>query len=320
MRVLRSLEELTEQPAGAAVTIGNFDGVHRGHQRILAAVVEEARRRRGTAVALTFDAHPAKVLTPESVPPLLLTLEQKLGLIEAAGIDLALVLPFTPAFSQLSPRRFIEEVVRGRLGAAVLCVGATFRFGHRQEGDAAMLAELARASGFDLRIIAPVVYRGRTASSTLIRHLISAGEVTRAARLLGRPFALTGDIRAGAGRGRKLNLHTLNIVPEQECLPARGVYITETLLEAGAYLSATNVGVRPTFDASGLMVESHLLDFSRMVRRGRLEVRFHERLRAEKKFPSPQALRQQIGRDVERTRRFFAHQRKRRGHKLGARN
>lgn len=328
MRVLRSLDELPRPLPFLVLTIGNFDGVHRGHQRILARVVRQARARRGTAVALTFDPHPARVLG-RPVPPLLTTLAQKLTLLEAAGLDFALVLPFTRVLSRLSPRQFVEEIVGRRLGTRALYVGSNFRFGHRAAGDVRALRALARELGFAMEVVPRVKVGGQTASSTLIRRLLAAGRVRPAARLLGRPFALTGDIRPGQGRGAPLGFPTLNLVPEQECLPARGVYVTQTLVAGKAFPSATNVGVRPTFapkapargwpasgghppradGGQGLVVESHLLGFERTLKQGRLEVRFHERLRPEKKFSSPTALRAQIRRDVERARRAFARRR-----------
>ena len=304
MRVLRSLDELPRPLPFLVLTIGNFDGVHRGHRRILARVVRQARARRGTAVALTFDPHPARVLG-RPVPPLLTTLAQKLALLEAAGLDFALVLPFTRALSRLSPRQFVEEIVCRRLGTRALYVGSNFRFGHRAAGDVRALRALARELGFAMEVVPRVKVGGQTASSTLIRRLLAAGRVRAAARLLGQPYALTGRIRPGQGRGGPLGFPTLNLSPEQECLPARGVYLTETLVGGRLFPSATNVGVRPTFGGARLVVESHLLGFARRLRRGRLEVRFHERLRAEKKFASPAALRAQIARDIRRARRFF---------------
>ncbi|MBI2957154.1 MAG: bifunctional riboflavin kinase/FAD synthetase [Acidobacteria bacterium] len=318
MRVLRSLEALAAPLPSTVVTVGNFDGVHRGHQRILAKVVKEARRRRGTAVALTFEPHPMKVLAPERAPRLLTTPEQKLALLEAAGLDLVLALPFTLEFSRLTPRAFVEEILQRRLQAKVICVGATFRFGHRHAGDARLLGELAAELGMTLHVIPPVEVRGQPASSSVIRRLVEEGTMSRAARLLGRPFALTGTIEPGEGRGRALGFPTLNFLPEQECLPARGVYVTETLVEGRAYPSATNVGVRPTFDGSRLVVECHLLDLAERVTGGRLEVRFYERVREEKRFPSPEALRAQIARDVERTRRFFRRRRRPAGRRVAA--
>jgi len=305
MRLVRALDNF---PAGLpfiVLTIGNFDGVHRGHQRILARVVRQARARRGTAAALTFHPHPARVLG-RPAPPLLTTLEQKLELLEAAGLDLVLVLPFTRALSRLSPRQFVERIICRRLGARRLYVGPNFRFGHRAAGDIRVLRRLAGELGFTLEVVPRVRVSRRTASSTLIRRLIAAGRVRPAARLLGRPYALTGNIRPGQGRGAPLGFPTLNLAPEQECLPARAVYVTQTLVAGKAFPSATNVGVRPTFGGERLVVESHLLGFAGTLRRGRLEVRFYERLRAEKKFSSAAALRAQIRRDVERARRFFA--------------
>ncbi|MFQ5695160.1 MAG: riboflavin biosynthesis protein RibF, partial [Terriglobia bacterium] len=262
--------------------------------------------RRGTAVAVTFHPHPAKVLRPRQAPPQLTTLEQKLALLEATGVELALVVPFTLAFARLSPRAFLEQVVCGRLRTEVLCVGDNFRFGHRHAGDVALLRSLAAELNFEIEIVPPVVVGGRTASSTAIRQLVTEGQVGQAAQLLGRPFALTGEIKPGAGRGQKLAFPTLNMAPEQECLPGRGVYVSETVLGEQVWPSATNVGVRPTFDGRGLVVESHLLGFSGAVTGGRLEVRFRERLRAEKKFPTPEALQAQIADDVARARTFFA--------------
>lgn len=306
MRVLQALEELAAPLPAPVLTVGNFDGVHRAHQRLLARMVEQARAQGGTALAMTFEPHPAKVLAPDQAPPLLTTLDQKLRLLEAAGLDVVLVLPFTQELSLLSPRQFVEEILCRRLAMRTVYVGANFRFGHRQAGDVAVLRELGRELGFVVEVVPRVVVRGKTVSSTLIRHLISEGRLAHAARLLGRPFALSGEIHTGEGRGGPLGFPTLNLAPEQECLPGRGVYVTETVVEGTAYPSATNVGLRPTFGSNRLVVESHLLDFSRRVEPGRLEVRFYERLRAEKRFSSPEALRTQIQRDVERARRFFS--------------
>ena len=304
-RVCRSLDELPAPLPHLVLGIGNFDGIHRGHQRIFRHVVREARARNGTAAALTFDPHPSRVLAPASAPPLLITLVQKLSLLEAAGIELVLVLPFTRALAQLSPPEFVREIVHRRLAAEVVLVGSNFRFGRGRAGNVQVLGKLAREFGFAQKLVLPVKVGGQTVSSSLIRRLVADGRIDCAARLLGRPFAVTGAVQPGARRGAPLGFPTLNLLPEQECLPAGGVYITETLLEGEAYPSATNVGVRPTFGDQRLVVESHLLDFNRTVAEGRLEVRFHHRLRKEKKFRSPQALRAQIARDVERTHRYF---------------
>jgi len=305
-RVCRSLDELRDRLPGLVLTVGNFDGVHLGHRRILETVIAAARARRGTAAALTFEPHPARILHPERAPQRLTTPEQKLALLEAAGLDLVVVLPFNLELSQLTPRQFVEEMLHRRLATQQLCVGENFRFGHKQAGDVALLKELAAALGVAVEVIAPVVVRGQTVSSSLVRKLIASGGVDKAARFLGRPFALTGKVEPGAGRARALGFPTLNTQPEQECLPARGVYVTEVALGARLFSAATNVGVRPTFDGQSLTVESHLLDFEETVAAGRLEVRLLEHLREEKKFDSPEALRAQIARDLDRARRYFA--------------
>ena len=243
-------------------------------------------------------------------PSRLTTEEQKLALLETAGVQLVLVVPFTLDFSQWAPRMFVEELVHRRIGAQAVCIGANFRFGHGQAGDARFLAALGKEFGFEVYVVEPVVVRGEVASSSFVRALVREGDVRSAARLLGRLFSLTGQVRTGEGRGRQLGFPTLNFSPEQECLPANGVYITETRLAARTYPSVTNVGVRPTFDGSVLVVESHLLGFSGTIEATRLEVQFHERLREERKFPSLRALQAQIAQDVERARQFFAQKQK----------
>ncbi len=306
MRVLRGFDSLTGPLPAPVVTIGNFDGVHLGHRAILDKVVAEARARRGAALVLSFDPHPSRILAPEAAPRLLTTAEQKRALLEAAGVDVLLIVPFTLEFSRLSPDAFVEEVLHRRLGAAAVCIGAGFRFGHRQFGDAVRLAGLAKELGFVVHVVEPVVVRGQVASSSVIRRLISAGDVRDAAGLLGRPFALTGTVQRGEGRGRQLGFPTFNFAPEQECLPPNGVYVTETVFDSQAHASVTNVGIRPTFDGQHLLVESHLLDFSDDVHPSRLEVLFHERVRPEMKFPSADALKAQIASDVAAARRFFS--------------
>lgn len=307
-RAYRSLEQWRQQVGGArsAATVGNFDGIHLGHQKILARVVESARARSELASAITFDPHPVKVLRPQAAPALITTLGQRLERFAAAGLDAALVLPFTAEFARLSPEEFARRILLETLAASVVLVGANFRFGHRQAGDAALLAALGREMGFGVEIAPAVCLRGERISSTLVRQTIAAGQVDRAGRMLGRPFALTGEIRPGTGQGRRLVVPTLNLAYEQELLPLRGVYATETLAGGRLYRSVTNVGLRPTFNGQGLTVESHLLDFGEERDSGPLEVRFWRRLRDERKFASPAELRAQVMADIGRAARFFA--------------
>lgn len=292
---------------GSVLAIGNFDGIHLGHQAILRAAVRRAAKTGDVATALTFDPSPRKVLRPESAPLRLSTSTQRMDWFGTVGLEAAVVLPFTLDLARLSPEAFVEQIlVRGLRVRAVL-VGENFRFGHKQAGDVALLRELGTRHGFAVEIIPPVALEGEIVSSTAIRREIAAGKVTHAARLLGRPFVLTGEIVAGSGTGRRFTFPTLNLKPEQELLPARGVYVTRTLLEGEtkSRRSVTNVGMRPTFNGASLSVETHLLDFSGEVTAKRMELRFWKRLREEKKFTGPEELRAQIVRDIASARRFF---------------
>ena len=313
MKVRRGLPTAAGALPSPVVTIGNFDGVHLGHQRILQAVVERARALEGTAIVLTFDPHPARVLAPERAPARLTTEEQKQALLQSAGVDVVMVVSFTAEFSRLSPRGFVEEMIHRCLGAKVVCIGANFRFGHGQAGDARFLAALGKEFGFEVQVTEPVIVAGEVCSSSLVRSRLRDGDVRAAAALLGRPYALTGQVHAGEGRGRQLGFPTLNFFPEQVCLPAHGVYVTETQIAGGSFPAVTNVGVRPTFDGGSLVVESHLLVSGLPPAKPgqtRLDVRFLERLREERKFPSLRALQSQIAQDVEQARQFFLQRQK----------
>jgi riboflavin kinase/FMN adenylyltransferase len=306
IRVVRSLAKWKKRKPGLVLCVGNFDGVHRGHRKIFDRVVREARRLGATPAVLTFHPHPGKVLRPAKAPLPLVTLEQKIRLLEDVGMEVALVLPFTRALSRLSAEAFVEKVLVKRLTVEMVFVGSNFRFGRGQSGNPDVLRELARKQGFRIGVVAPVKSGGSTISSTRIRRLVTAGDMGAAARLLGRPFALTGGQKRGAGRGRGLGFSTVNFVPEQACLPARGVYVTETRIGSRYFPSVTNVGVRPTFRGRKLLVESHLLRFPRKARVRTVEVHFWKRLRDEQKFPSAEALQKQIARDVAQARRFLA--------------
>ncbi len=290
---------------GSVVSIGNFDGLHLGHQKILRGVVERAPAWGALATAVTFDPHPLKVLRPEQAPQLLQTLEQKIAGFIELGLDAALVLNFNSNLAALSPEEFVRRTLAGPLHANVVLVGHSFRFGKNQAGNAERLRDLGEKFGFAVEIIEPVIVDGEVVSSSVVRGAVAEGSVAGAARLLGRPFALTGRIVRGTGRGAGLVFPTLNLAPEQELLPKPGVYATETVIGARVYRSATNVGVRPTFDAGALSVESHLFDFAETLAGGRLEVRFWERLRDERKFSGPEELRKQITADLDQTRIFF---------------
>jgi riboflavin kinase/FMN adenylyltransferase len=299
----------------SVLAIGNFDGIHLGHQAILRATVERAHALNAVSTALTFDPSPRKVLRPETAPPRLSTNAQRMEWFNALGLEAVVVLPFTLDLARLSPNEFVEQILVRDLHVKAVLVGENFRFGHKQAGDVKLLSELGSKHGFDVVIIPPVVYRGEVVSSTIIRREVAEGDVSHAARLLGRPFALTGEIVSGTGTGRKFTFPTLNLAVEQELLPARGVYVTRACLEGEtrSHRSVTNIGFRPTFNGSSLSVETHLLDAQLSTAPKRMEVRFWKRLREEKKFNGPEELRAQIAADIAVANRFFSRLRRFRG-------
>jgi riboflavin kinase/FMN adenylyltransferase len=293
---------------GSVIAIGNFDGIHLGHQRVLEYTLSRAKESGAVSTALTFEPPPLKILRPEAAPLRISTNQQRMEWFGAVGIEAAVVLPFTLELSQLSPEEFVEEILIQELQVRAIVVGDNFRFGHKQAGDVKFLREFGMRCGFEVVMHEPVALDGEIVSSTLIRKQISEGDVTHAARLLGRPFVLTGEVVRGTGTGRKFLFPTMNLKPEQELLPGRGVYITRTVLEGepSSHRSVTNIGVRPTVNGSGLTVETHLLDYSGNFTPGRIEIRFWKRLRDEKKFSGVDELREQIARDIAKANRFFA--------------
>jgi riboflavin kinase/FMN adenylyltransferase len=293
---------------GSVIAIGNYDGIHLGHQRVLAFAMTRAKDSGAVSTALTFEPPPLKVLRPESAPLRISTNQQRLEWFGALGIEAAVVLPFTPELASLSPEDFVDEILVRQLQVRAIVVGDNFRFGRRQAGDVKFLRNLGMRYGFEVVVHTPVVLDGEVVSSTLIRKQIAEGGVTHAARLLGRPFVLTGELVRGTGTGRKFLFPTLNLKPDQELLPARGVYITRTVLEGetSSHRSVTNIGMRPTFNGSGLTIETHLLDYSGNFAPKHIEIRFWKRLREEKKFASPDDLRLQIARDISSANKFFA--------------
>ncbi len=297
-----------ERRKPTVVTIGNFDGMHRGHLEILRRVIRDARLTNSMATVLTLFPHPVRVLRPSVAPTLLMTLEQRLVSFDDAGIDAVLVLRFNSALSKLEPAAFCQEYLVDCLRARKVLVGENFRFGHRQEGDVHTLAELGLLRDFEVETVQPVVCGGMVASSTAVREAAREGQMEEATAILGHPFALEGEIKTGTGQGRKLIVPTLNLKTDQELLPKRGVYVTETTVGGKTYRSVTNVGVRPTFDGTNTTIESYLFDFDESLTNGRMEVRFLKRLRDERKFEGPEALRAQVLLDIEEARNFHASQ------------
>ena len=304
MKVVR-LETLS--PLGwplPAVTVGNFDGVHRGHQALVTAALRAARAQQGEAVVLTFDPHPSHVLSPHRAPEALMTVDQKAELLGTLGIDSLAVLPFTRELADRSAEAFAREVLRDCLGARSVIVGQNFRFGRHREGDTERLAELGTAMGFSVDTVAAVLHDGAPISSTRIRAAVARGEVESANSLLGRRHFLDGVVRQGDQRGRTLGFPTANLELVNESVPGGGVYACEVAIDGEPALrpAVVNVGRRPTFGGGDLLVEAHLLDFGGDLYGRRLRVFFERKLRDERAFPGIDALKQQIQADVERAR------------------
>jgi riboflavin kinase/FMN adenylyltransferase len=285
------------------VTIGNFDGVHRGHQALVAATVARAREAGGTAVVLTFEPHPAAVLTPDRAPAALNTLDQKEELLALLGVDRLALLAFDVEVAELSPELFAREVLQGALDARHVVVGESFRFGHRRQGDAGRLVALGKELGFSVQALPPVLDQGHPVSSSRVRDALVRGEVGVARSLLGRPYFVDAAVVRGDGRGRTIGVPTANLAPENEILPAGGVYAARCRTPGGAWQPAVvNVGRRPTFGGRHVTVEAHLIDFEGDLYDARVRLEFHERLRGEERFDGPEALVARIREDVARAR------------------
>jgi riboflavin kinase/FMN adenylyltransferase len=306
-RVYRGLNELDGNESRRAVTIGNFDGVHAGHRRILRRVAALARERGWRAAAMIFEPHPSKIVAPDRAPRLLATPEERCVLLAEEGIEDVLILPFGPEIAALSPEEFARDILVAKLGAAAVIVGADFHFGHRQSGDTRRLAELGRVHGFLTGVVPEVVLRGHVISSSQIRRLVESGAVALAARLLERPYWIEGGVVPGQGVGSTKTVPTLNLKTSAEVLPATGVYVTRTRdLEGGrVWPSITNIGCRPTFGGGALSIETHLLDPLGGNDPERIRVEFLRRVRGEIRFPDPESLRDRILHDTARARRFF---------------
>jgi riboflavin kinase / FMN adenylyltransferase len=308
MDIYRQLSEVPAAFGPSALTIGNFDGVHFGHRRILRRVHAVAAERRLKASVLTFHPHPTSVVAPERVPSLLTSPERRCDLMREEGIGQVLILPFTPQLARLSPEEFVRQLLVERLDARAVMVGDNFRFGYGQAGNAEVLAELGARYGFSTETIPAVKCRGRVVSSSVLRGLLRAGNVGLAARLLERPYGLEGEVVAGRGVGSKQTVPTLNLATASEVIPAAGVYVTRThdVDHGRTWQSVTNIGYRPTFGEDGpLSIETFLLEPLAGATPRRIRVAFLRRLRGERRFDSPEALRAQILADARRAQAWF---------------
>ena len=305
--VFRSVAEIPANFGPTVAAIGNFDGVHLGHQEILSGVVAEARSLGAQAVAVTFEPHPEHFLRPDQAPRLLTPLDERLRLLSFTGIDAVVVLPFDAALATLPARAFVLNILLAALDLRSLHEGGNFRFGHNAEAGMAELLEFAAEFGFGLHIHSPVRAHGMEVSSSAIRERIAAGDMTRARRMLGRPFEVRSTQARGRGIGTRLLVPTVNLAPYGGLLPAFGVYVTRLTVDGRSFQAVTNVGNRPTFGEASFAVESHILNFEpiEMDEDTPIELEFLLRLRGEIEWPSPGALKAQIFKDVAKARRFF---------------
>jgi riboflavin kinase/FMN adenylyltransferase len=304
------LDELPDAPEGRSVALGTFDGVHLGHRRVISSARDWGREHRIRTGVVTFDPHPLQVLRPAEPPKLLTTTAVKIRLIDALGVDEVIVIPFTRDFSRLEPDEFSRDVLARRIGARHVSVGTNFRFGHRAAGDA---DHLRARTEFETEVVPLVERGGEPVSSSRIRELVVAGDVAGAAELLAAPFVLEGSVVTGDARGRELGMPTANLEPAPELVvPATGIYaaranVTGADGRADEVAAAVSVGVRPTFqDAGDLRVEAHLIDFDGDLYGRTMQLAFLARLRDEERFDSPEALVDQMQKDVQDVRRVVA--------------
>ncbi|GAK53714.1 riboflavin kinase / FMN adenylyltransferase [Candidatus Moduliflexus flocculans] len=309
MKIFWDIAAITQQIASPIVALGNFDGVHAGHQALFRLIHQRAKEIQGTSCVITFDPHPQKVLFPDQELYLLNHLEEKFEIIQAHGIDLLLCLPFTPEFAAQDPIQFVKDVLVEKLHVREMYIGYDGRFGHGRNGSPEVLAELGEKYGFRVTIIPPIVLDGTVVSSTKIRQFLQNGEVERAAALLNRPYALDGTVVYGTQRGSQLlGFPTANVDVIHELIPKRGVYVCQVHWKQQTFQAVVNIGINPTFPNSPLTVEAHLLDFDGNLYGEWIQVLFLKRLRDETTFPTPQALAAQISADVETARQYFSSQ------------
>jgi riboflavin kinase / FMN adenylyltransferase len=307
VRIFESLDEIPADFGAAVVTVGNYDGIHQAHRQLIESVCERARALNASSLLVTFDPHPARILRPHGGPPLITPMERKLELLEATGLDAVAVLPFSRDLSMMPAFEFAEEILYSRLHTIEVHEGYNFRFGHKAEGNVQRLAEFGGKLGFTVVTHTPIRWGELVVSSSNVRAEVLGGNVETARHLLGRPFSIDSTPGRGRGYGTKYTVPTVNLARYDELTPAIGVYVTEMRINGEEFEAVTNVGNRPTFGAESFAIESYILNFHPIELTSETPIRltFLHRLRAERKFPSVEALKEQIGRDVAKAQRYF---------------
>lgn len=305
MRIIEDVRNLEELLPNLVLTIGSFDGVHLGHQKVLEELILSAKEIDGCAGLMTMRPHPRHFFSPAAAPNILTSDAKKAALLREAGVEALLYLPFNAEVASMSPAHFVEEILVRRCRIRRLIIGHDFCFGKNAEGNYEFLMEAAPIYGFEVVQTPQVVIQGERVSSTLIREYIVQGELEAVEPFLGRKYSIMGEVMPGRGMGVKLGFPTANIEPHHNAVPAHGVYAAEALLDKQRYWAAVNIGVAPTIRHEDVTIEAHLLNFSGYIVGQPVEIIFHKRLRPEKKFPSKEALIQAIADDVEKIRRYF---------------
>ena len=298
MRIVRGLKNFNERLTNPVLTLGNFDGVHLGHQAIFKKVIERAREIRGTSVVFTFEPHPLKVLAPERSPSMLNTFHGKMKLFAAAGIDIVICANFTRTFAELHPEDFARDVLHTQIQVSEVYVGYDYAFGKGREGSIDSLKAMGRTFGFEVGVVEAVQVNNLVVSSSAIRDLISSGSIEEAAELLGRRYAIEGEVVHGSHRGQTFGFPTANLKIVNELIPAHGVYAVLAQVENQTLKGVASIGIRPTFDAGPVSIEVYLFEFHEGLYGKEIEISFVRRLRGEIKFPNADALVGQIRKDV----------------------
>jgi len=305
MIIFEGASQLKEELKNPVVTIGNFDGVHLGHQAIFKKVIEKAHETGGLSVVYTFDPHPLKVLDPKRFFPLITTRGEKEKVIEWTGIDVLVREPFTKDFAQLSTDEFVSDVLCNQIHAKEVLIGPDYRFGKGRTGTTDLLRCLGEGCGLKVGILENVEVEGKEVRSTMIRNCVLKGEVREAAKFLGRSYTLSGKVVRGKALGKKLGIPTANIEPEKELYPQSGIFAVKVITGDNYTRGVMNIGTNPTIPDKGFSLEVHMLDFDKDIYGSKIEVIFIEKLRDEKKFEKPELMVEQIKKDIVKAREIF---------------
>ncbi|MFC1533056.1 bifunctional riboflavin kinase/FAD synthetase [Thermodesulfobacteriota bacterium] len=306
MNIIKDLKEIKKPLKNPVLTIGNFDGVHRGHLALFEKVKKIALGIKGQSAVMTFEPHPIKVMKPGNGPPLITPTNQKLKLLSDVGIDVIFCIPFTKQFATISAQDFVRNILVDKIGIKEIVVGYDYTFGNKRQGDINLLRVLGEELRFKVHMVEPIRLNHTLVSSTSVRNLVQDGDIAEAKRLLGRDYQISGTIKKGAGRGDKLlGIPTANLIPVDELIPKKGVYAVKADLDDGSYFGVCNIGNNPTFGGNTLSIETHLLDFHKDILGKEFNIKFIHHLREEKNFGSPQELSDQIREDIKRARKLF---------------